>query len=538
MDVSRIRKLEVVRGMAPAGTVKLTAAIEITAKETRILVYAQRMNGNGHVMECGAVLNSANGFPVDRVTGAIDVSVPLDLALRACSRFRLSTEDGRSVSVERVFVDYGWSASRESVLRVVNAEKYRTWVVLCRSRFQANREFEVTSQSVPAIAAIDLDHWRTRAARMLQESRLSAPAEAARLLLEELSRWHAIEVFSGRASRMQWVMSMGASAGMFDLLAMAVAAAEVRIRLPISAAVWNQAARATATQADKEFRATKPAVKLAHEITDAELQTICSIVGCKIPGPYARRMAIDIDWANGPVSVSVDTLATKPAAKAAGSESNHDAEPAAKAVPEPDAVQPNGKGLGTGDIGDGLYPARVKLPWDQHDHADGLNGRKWWVHRAPGGFEAWLNNEKLNSYFGHDTAIEFCEREEARRQRFDIELAQHAKEQAFMREAQERMKADREKAVEDERKHEELWKRYSETLRKHEEFIAAATKTGCDAVLVQADDAMEIFRASIELYQSILAAGMKSTDTVPQLCELFSNELIKLRRKLSASSKT
>jgi hypothetical protein len=434
MDVSRIRKLELLRGMAPAGTVKLTAAIEIRLKETRILVYAQRMNGNGHVMECGAVLNSANGFPTDRITGAIDVSVPLDLALRACSGFRLSTEDGRSVSVERVFVDYGWSASRESVLRVVNAEKYRTWVVLCRSRFQANRAFEVTSLSVPAIAAIDLDQWRTRAARMLQESRLSAPAEDARLLLEELPRWTVIEVFSGRASRMQWVMSMGASAGMFDLLAMAVAAAEVQIRIP----VLKEAARATATQADKEFRATKPAVKLAHEITDAELQTICGIVGCKVPGPYATRMAIDIDWANGPVSVSVDTLATKPAAKAAGSESNHDAEPAAKAVPEPDAVQPNGKGLGTGDIGDGLYPARVKLPWDCYDHADGLKGRKWWIHRAPSGFEAWLNDRKIDSFCGHSNAIEFCERDEARWQRFDNELAQIAKEVAFMHEAAER----------------------------------------------------------------------------------------------------
>jgi hypothetical protein len=418
MDVSRIRRLEVARGTAPEGTVKLTAAVQITAKETRFLLYAQRMNDNSHVMECGVIPHHPSEVTWEH-SEAADVSAVLKNTLRACLNTMRHKSGGNPVFVDRVFVDYGWHASSGSVMRVCDSDEFRTWVVLCRSRFQPERPFEVTSQSVPAVAILDLDHWRTVAAKKLYASRLSVPAGAASDLLNELPRWHAIEVFSGRASRRQWVLSMGPVAGMFDLLAMAVAAAEVQIRVPVLS-----------------------------------------------------------------------------------------------------------------DVGDGLYPAKVKLQWDQYDHADGLKGRKWFIHRAPSGFEAWLNDKKLYSFCGHAAAIDFCERDEARLQRFDIELAQVMKEKAFMREASERMNAESAKAAEAERNHEELWKRYSETLRKHEEFIAAAAEKGCDAVLLQADDAMEVFRAAVELTKAEIDAGHKPVDTVIELCDLFSDRLLYLRRKL------
>jgi hypothetical protein len=86
---------------------------------------------------------------------------------------------------------------------------------------------------------------------------------------------------------------------------------------------------------------------------------------------------------------------------------NHDAEPAATAAAKPDAVQPNGKALGTGKF----------LRWDGNK-ARSRTGNDWVVYLASwGGFKAGRNGygPENDPFFRDEAAArEHCEQEELR----------------------------------------------------------------------------------------------------------------------------
>jgi hypothetical protein len=203
----------------------------------------------------------------------------------------------------------------------------------------------------------------------------------------------------------------------------------------------------------------------------------------------------------------------------------HDAEPAATAVPEPDAVQPNGKGLGTGKF----------LRWDGNT-AKSRTGNDWVVYPAGlPGFKAGRKGfgPENDPFFPDESAArEHCEQEELRlvQEKAGILPFHEAKRREYGHRGLDWRQCLEMAALEFEirKKIARLFPTKASATSPAEDHSGSTAQV----VPIPSDDAMEIFRAAVHLYSECTKAGIDFDETVPAMIEGFTEAVLHCRKRL------